>query len=74
VIEERTPGFTVWNLRTYYNYTKDFTLVAGIDNLFDRNYQEHLDLRLLGPSYFPGPATRVLSPGFTPYFALNWVY
>ena len=73
VIEERTPGFTVWNLRGYYNYTKDFTLIAGIANLFDRNYQEHLDLRLLGPTGFGAP-TRVLSPGFTPYFALKWVY
>jgi outer membrane receptor protein involved in Fe transport len=72
--EERTPGFSVWRLRGYWNRTENLSLVAGIDNLFDRNYQEHLDLRLRGPSSFPGGPSRVLSPGFTPYFGVNWVY
>jgi iron complex outermembrane receptor protein len=74
-IEERTPGFVVWHLRGYWNYTKNFRLIAGIDNLFNRNYQEHLDLRLHSPSFIvPAQVTRVLSPGITPYFGLNWVY
>lgn len=80
-LEEPTGGFTVWNLRAYYNYTRDFQLVAGIDNVFDRTYQEHLDGRLDGPdgppegSYkFPASPTRVLRPGFSPYFGLQWVF
>jgi outer membrane receptor protein involved in Fe transport len=73
-IEEQTPGFTVWHLRGYWSWTENLTLVAGIENLFDKNYQEHLDLRLLEPAAgFPTP-TRVLSPGFTPYFSVEWVY
>ena len=72
--EERTPGFAVWRLRGYWNRTENLSFVAGIDNLFDRNYQEHLDLRLLGPGSFPADPTRVLSPGFTPYFGFNWVF
>jgi len=73
-LEERTGGFTTWKLRGYYNYTRNFHLIAGIDNLFDRTYQEHLDGRVLGPDGFPPPATRVLRPGFSPYFGLRWVF
>ncbi|MBN2023833.1 MAG: TonB-dependent receptor [Pirellulales bacterium] len=73
-IEERTGGFAVWHLRGYYNHTKNLRFVAGIDNLFDRAYQEHLDLRLLGPTGYPHDPTRVLSPGFAPYFATEWTF
>jgi iron complex outermembrane receptor protein len=73
-IEERTPGFTVWHLRSYWNRTENLSLVGGIENLFDKTYQEHLDMRLLGPNGFPYGATRVLSPGFTPYVGVDWVF
>ena len=73
-LEEATPGFTVWNLRGYWNRTDNLKLLAGIENVFDRNYQEHLDLRLLGPSSYTGDPTRVLSPGFTPYVGVDWVF
>lgn len=77
VAEEATPGFALWHLRGYWNRTERCSFVAGIDNLLDRNYQEHLDLRLRGPTGvngFPTDTTRVLSPGFTPYVGVNWVY
>jgi iron complex outermembrane receptor protein len=74
VIEEETPGFTVWHLRSYYNYSQNLTFTAGIENLFDRNYQEHLDLRLRGPNGFPGGITRALAPGITPYFGVDWTF
>jgi len=76
-LEEATPGFTVWNLRGYWNVKKNFNLIGGIDNLFDKTYQEHLDLRLLGPNLNNAavfPATRVLAPGFTAYAGFNWVF
>jgi outer membrane receptor protein involved in Fe transport len=73
-IEEATPGFSVWHISGYWNYTKNLKLVAGIDNIFNRNYQEHLDLRLSGPVGYPAGTTRVLSPGTTPYFGVNWVF
>jgi outer membrane receptor protein involved in Fe transport len=73
VIEEETPGFAVFHLRGYYNYTPNLTFTGGIDNLFDRNYQEHLDLRLRGPDGF-GPVTRALAPGITPYFGVDWTF
>ncbi|MHC4400066.1 MAG: TonB-dependent receptor [Planctomycetota bacterium] len=83
VLETPTPGFTVFHLRGYWNRTENLSLVAGVDNLFDKAYQEHLDLRLFGPGAvqgvgaspaYPGPATRVLSPGFTPYVGVDWVF
>jgi len=79
ILEEATPGFTVWGLRSYYNFHKNLNLVAGIDNLFDRTYQEHLDLRLIGPTSGTPPtpvfpATRVLEPGFTPYLGVRWLF
>ena len=74
VIEERTGGFTTTYLRGYYNWSKNLKLVAGIDNVFNRSYQEHLDLRLLGPTGFPAGPTRVLSPGITPYFGIDWTF
>ena len=74
VVEERTPGFTTCYIRGSWNYTKNLRLIAGIDNVFNRNYQEHLDLRLSGPAGFPSPTTRVLAPGISPYFGLNWIY
>jgi iron complex outermembrane recepter protein len=72
VVEERTPGFATTYVRGYYNWSKDMKFVAGIDNVFNRSYQEHLDLRLLSPTGFPAPPTRVLSPGITPYFGFDW--
>ena len=74
VIEERTGGFTTTYIRGYYNWSKNLKLVAGIDNVFNRSYQEHLDLRLLGPTGFPAGPTRVLSPGITPYFGIDWTF
>jgi iron complex outermembrane receptor protein len=73
-LEERTPGFTVYNLRGYWNVKKNLNLIGGIDNLLDKNYQEHLDLRLSGPAGFPADTTRVLSPGCTPYIGVNWIF
>ncbi len=72
IVEEATPGFSTTYIHTTYNYTKNITLVAGIDNIFNRIYQEQLDLRLLGPTGFPAPATRVLSPGISPFFGFDW--
>ena len=72
--EHRTGGFTTLNLRSYYNPSETFSLVAGIDNLNNRNYQEHLDGRLYGPAGFPTGPTLVLRPGITPYFSARWIY
>ena len=68
--EGPTPGFTLFYLRGYWNVTEDVHLVGGFDNLFNRTYLEHLDLRL--PVDGAIPASYVLAPGFTPYLGMEW--
>jgi outer membrane receptor protein involved in Fe transport len=72
-LEQQTPGFTTLTLRSYYNYSDSLSLVAGVDNLLDNNYIEHLDLRLpaepllgLGPEF-------AFAPGANAYAGFEWV-
>ena len=44
----------------------------GAENLFDRNYFEHLNLRLPADGTFTD--TVVLSPGLTPYLGVEIDY
>jgi outer membrane receptor protein involved in Fe transport len=63
--EVRTPGFTVFDIRSYWQIRKGILLTAGIENMFDRFYREHLDLRTgLG----------VYQPGIQPYLGLELRY
>ena len=43
--ESTTSGFTVWELRGYWQATKKLMLLAGIENFTNLNYREHLDYR-----------------------------
>ncbi|TAK95147.1 MAG: TonB-dependent receptor [Aquabacterium sp.] len=38
-----TPGFSVWDIQSDYKFSKQVQLAAGIDNVFDRYYVEHLN-------------------------------
>ena len=40
-----TPGFTVWDLRTYWLATDHLTFATGVENIGDKNYREHIDPR-----------------------------
>jgi iron complex outermembrane receptor protein len=55
--EQATPSFTVVNLDLQYRFSKYLIVYAGIKNLFDTNYYEHLNRRIIGsrqPLYEPG--------------------
>lgn len=65
--EQPTPGFTTWDLRGVWQCYESLRVVAGIENLFDRNFREHLDYR----SAF-GDA--VLQPGRNIYVGTEAVY
>jgi outer membrane receptor protein involved in Fe transport len=43
--ELRSAGFTVYDLRSFWQARQGLLLTAGVENLFDRTYREHLDLR-----------------------------
>jgi outer membrane receptor protein involved in Fe transport len=79
-VETPTDAFTVCNLRGYYNYSKNLSFVAGIDNVFNTNYQTALDIRYQAATFTSGNGQanyaplKVLEPGISPYFGLNWKF
>lgn len=65
-IEMRTGGWTIYNLRGYWNVSKNMMVSGGINNIFDKSYITHLALRT--------PPIYVFSPGISPYVSMDWVY
>ena len=45
LLERATSGFAVFDLRGYWNVTDRMILIGGVENLTDRFYREHLDIR-----------------------------
>jgi iron complex outermembrane receptor protein len=57
--ELATPGFTVFTIRGFVRIRDQWLLTAGVDNLGNKNYREHLDpiagnLLGVGPLFRPG--------------------
>jgi iron complex outermembrane receptor protein len=55
--ESSTPGFNLLDLELSWNYNARLMFSAGIDNIFDVHYYEHLTRPLVGginPLYAPG--------------------
>jgi outer membrane receptor protein involved in Fe transport len=69
LLEQYTGGFTVFDLAGYWQVNKNFLLTAGVENIGDRNYREHLDLRDLN-----GGGTGVFQPGTNIYFGAQLSY
>jgi outer membrane receptor protein involved in Fe transport len=65
-IEVRTPGWTTYNLRSYWNVSKNLMVSGGINNIFDKTYIQHLSLRT--------SPLLVFSPGISPYMSMEWIY
>jgi iron complex outermembrane recepter protein len=71
-VETFTPYFATVNIRGYWNPSPNVSFVGGVENLLDRNYLEHLDLRLPGsPPFAPAFA---YAQGITPYVGFNVQY
>jgi outer membrane receptor protein involved in Fe transport len=70
--EEETPGFTTINLRGYWNPSENVQFIAGIENMLDKTYLQHLDNRLPASGIYP--AAFAYAPGFTPYIGIDWKY
>ncbi len=45
LLESTTPGFTVYDIRSYWQVNDCWLLVAGVENFTDKNYREYLDFR-----------------------------
>ena len=59
----RTGGFSILSLNTAFRYSKAVQLSAGVDNLTDRTYAEHLSRGGAMVAGFPAPTTRVNEMG-----------
>lgn len=68
LVEFPTPGFTIYDIRTYLQATQNLVITAGVDNLFDRFYQEHFDPRATVSTL------GVFQPGRTFYTGFDWKY
>ncbi len=67
--EEKTAGYGVMNLKAGYNW-QGFSLIAGVENIFDHFYYKHL-------SYQRDPfssGVRVAEPGRTAYVNLSYAF
>lgn len=65
-----TPGFTIFNVRTYWQATEQLLLTAGVENIGDKLYREHLDPisgNLIGMAPFFRPGTNF-------YFGTQFTY
>lgn len=46
--EDNTPGFALLNFKLNYKYNDQLQINAGINNIFNINYYEHLSRRIIG--------------------------
>ena len=55
--ELKTPGFVLADLSIYFKYNRYLGISAGVNNIFNNAYYEHLNRRIIGsdlPLYEPG--------------------
>ena len=65
IVEFATPGFTTFDLQTSYQLQDNWVVMFGVNNIGNKNYREHLDLRTgLG----------VFQPGRSVFFGSELTY
>lgn len=69
-----TAGFATFALNAGYRISEAWRLTAGVDNLFDRDYAEHLNLAGSADFGYPADPVRIHEPGRTAWLKLNVVY
>ncbi|CDG90044.1 TonB-dependent copper receptor [Xenorhabdus bovienii] len=67
---DRSAGFAILSANTAYKVTKNVQVSAGIDNIFDRTYSEHLNLAGSNSFGYSGN-TPVNEPGRTYWARVN---
>ena len=60
-----SSGFGVFSLNSAYRLSKNWKVSAGVDNLFDKKYSEHLNLAGNPDLGFDDDPTRINEPGRT---------
>ncbi|MCY1269963.1 Colicin I receptor [compost metagenome] len=68
---DKSPGFGVFSLNGAYRVSEHVKLSAGIDNLFDKDYAEHLNLAGNAGFGYPAEAVAIDEPGRTLWTRLD---
>lgn len=66
-----SSGFAVFSLNGAWRINDRLRLAAGIDNLFDRDYAEHLNLAGNSAFGYPADPVRIHEPGRTAWVKLS---
>jgi len=69
-----SAGFATFALNGGYRIDDRVQLTAGIDNLFDRAYSEHLNLAGSADFGYPADPVRINEPGRSAWLKLNFEY
>ncbi|MCW4454680.1 TonB-dependent copper receptor [Flavobacterium sp. MXW15] len=69
-----SPGFATLALNAGYRFSDVLRASAGIDNLFDRAYAEHLNLAGSADFGYPAEPVRIAEPGRTLWLKLDYRY
>jgi len=64
---DETPGFATWSAYGGWRAGRNLTVTAGIDNLFDRSYSEHIQR---GSADLGASTRRIFEPGMTLWLRL----
>lgn len=68
----RSAGFAVLSLNGAYRFSPRLSLAAGIDNLLDRDYAEHLNLAGSADFGYPAEPVRIHEPGRSAWLKVTW--
>ncbi|QWP75213.1 TonB-dependent copper receptor [Lysobacter sp. K5869] len=70
----RSRGFAVFSLNGGYRFSDRARLSAGLDNVFDRAYSEHLNLAGSADFGYPAEPVRINEPGRSAWVKLDVSY
>ncbi len=70
----RSAGFATFALNGGYRFNAALKLSAGVDNLFDRAYAEHLNLSGSADFGWPADPVRINEPGRSLWLRLDYHY
>ncbi|MGY0558226.1 TonB-dependent copper receptor [Lysobacter sp. A421] len=69
-----SAGFATFAVNGGYRFNEKLQLTFGVDNVFDRNYSEHLNLAGNADFGYPADPIRIHEPGRTAWMKLNLTY
>ena len=69
-----SAGFATLALNAGYRFSAALRLIAGIDNLFNRNYSELLNLAGSADFGYPADSVRIHEPGLSVWLKVNYTF